>query len=111
MKRGRPRQSLKQPTTEQEAWIRKYYNNYTRKVLATKLKVGIRVLRAWLKDMNIEKKGPKAKGIPAPAPLFDPPAAKEIIRFEAPVKQPRPPAIYSNVSREQHIDRWLNTNI
>lgn len=111
MKRGRPRQSLKLPTAEQEAWIRKYYNNYTRKVLATKLKVGIRVLRAWLNDMGIEKKGPKVAGKPTPAPVFDPPAEKEIIRYEPPVKQPRPPAIYSNVSREQHIDRWLNTNI
>lgn len=109
MKRGRPKQSLKQPTPEQEAWIRKYYNSYTRKVLAAKLMVGIRVLRAWLREMDIDKKkGPKTNAKPIPAPVFDPPAVKEIVRYEPPVKQPRPRADHTNMSREQRIDYWLN---
>jgi len=106
--RGRPKLPPKQPTPEQTAWIKAYYNNYTRKHMAKKLQVHIKLLRSWLMKMGIDKKrGPVVNKKPAPAPIPET-KPKDIIRFEPQVKQQRPRADHTNMSREQRIEFWIN---
>lgn len=110
MKRGRPKLPLKLPTPEQEAWIRKYYNNYTRDQLSKKLNIPLKLLRAWLKEMNVAKKrGSIIDEVPTPPPgVIQPKPLKQIVQLKEATKPTRPRPDHTNMSREQRIDYWIN---
>jgi hypothetical protein len=96
MRKGRPKLQPKLPSPEQEAWLKEHFKLYTCVHLAGMMGIGVKMLRAWCRHLELKKR------VIAEKP------AKQIIRFVQPVKPPRPISDHTNMTREQRIESWLN---
>lgn len=88
-------------TDEQKKFIRENYQELSHEQIAVILKISVTQISGYCFRHGFKKSG-QNKVTPPP---------KKIIPVKPEPSFKRPPAIYSNVSREQHIDRWLNTQI
>lgn len=93
--------SKRKLTPEQIAYIKENYKNTQAKVLASCLGISTSTLQQWSDELGL-RSGKKTR-IMDRNPLFS--RTKQIAEEK---KFKRPPAMYSNPSREQHIERILN---
>lgn len=87
------------PTPEQAKWIKENFKNYTNKEIADKFGILEYKVSVWFKSLGLNKINRGKKRIKIRQKKFETP------------KQNRFPAQYSNISREQHVDRILSMNI
>jgi hypothetical protein len=88
-------------TKVQKKYMDDNWQNYTYQEMADKLAISLSIISNYYTE-----KGYRKQSKPEPAP--EPP--KKIIK---PIKKQegRPRAEYSNISREQHVEKWLNASI
>lgn len=88
-------------TKEQKKFVKDNYLTTSKEAMAVKLGVAVTTIQRYcnrnkLTDLkHIEPKAPP----------------KQIISFAQPSKPPSPPAAYGNISREQHVDKWLQVPV
>jgi hypothetical protein len=91
----------KKPTPNQEQWLKENYKKFKNVEIAEKFSIPEYLVSTWLKDLGIKKihKGSGKKRISYRQRQFE---NRKINRIAG---------IYSNITREQHIDRILSINI
>ena len=91
-------------TEEQKQYIRDNYMEVEYTVLAKEIGMNLNTLYWWCAQNGLRKRRKGRKR--------DEKAPKSIIRIGIPkTYTKRPPAIYDNPSREQHVSRILNTKL
>jgi hypothetical protein len=88
-------------TDEQKKFIKENYQELSHEHLAVVLKISVSQVSGYCFRHGYKKSG-QNKVTPPP---------KKIIPFRQEPKIQRPPATYSNVSREQYVEKWLNVQI
>lgn len=88
-------------TPEQAEWLKEYHRMWSRYHLAMKLGISENTLGRWLSELGLKKKKDGRRTVPV--------IKKAIKPVEKKVQ--RPPAVYSNISREEHIEMILNKQI
>jgi transposase len=88
-------------TDEQKKFIKDKYEDLSHEQIAATLCLSVSSVSGYCFRNGYKKSG-QNKVTPPP---------KKIIPYRPEPAIKRPPATYSNVSRDQHIDRWLNVQI
>ena len=88
-------------TDEQKKFIKENYLEMSHEQIAVKLCVSVTSIQGYCFRHGFKKSG-QNKVTPPP---------KKIIPVKPEPVFKRPPATYSNVSREQHVDKWINATV
>lgn len=89
-------------TEDQKKFIKDNYHNHTHEQIAVKLGVSVMSIQGYCYRNGYKKY--QLYKVSAP-----PKKRVIIVKTETYIK--RPPAQYSNISREQHVEKWINTDI
>jgi hypothetical protein len=84
-------------TSEHKQFVRDNYFQLSHEQIAVKLGVAVITVQRYCNRAGLKK-----------LTYEPPPPPKKIITFVEPVKPTRPRADHTNISREQHVNYWLN---
>lgn len=92
-------------TPERVKFIQDNYETSSLEAMASGLGISFSTVLRWCDDLGL--KTDERKKHPTTAKVEQ---AKKIT-LPVQKQEGRPPAVYSNVSREQHIDKWLKATV
>lgn len=92
-------------TPERIAFVKANYETSSLEVMASVCGVSMTTMQRWCDELGLKTSYRKVHPITA--------KAIEVKKLQLPVpkQEGRPPAVYSNTSREEHIERILNMAI